>query len=52
MGFLLLVLLVFLLLGAGGFALHSTLGLILIVFAVIWLLGGLGYHGRRAGWYG
>ena len=52
MGLLLVILLVFLLLGVGGFALHSTLGTVLIVLAVVWLIGGLGYHGRSAGWYG
>ena len=52
MGLLLLIVIVFLLLGGGGFALHGMLGTILIIFAVVWLLGGLGYHGSRSGWYG
>jgi hypothetical protein len=52
MGLLLLIVIVFLLLGGAGFGLHGTLGTVLIVFALLWLFGGLGYHGSRSGWYG
>lgn len=52
MGILLFVIIVFLLLGGAGIGLHGMLGTILIVFAVLWLFGGVGYHGSRSGWYG
>jgi len=51
-GLLLAVLIIFLLLGGAGLSLHGTLGTVLLILAVIWLLGGLGYHGSRSGWYG
>jgi hypothetical protein len=35
-----------------GIGLHGLLGTILLVVAVLWLLGGVGYHGSRSGWYG
>jgi len=52
MGLLLAVLIIFLLLGGAGLSLHGTLGTVLLILAVVWLLGGLGYHGSRSGWYG
>ncbi len=52
MGLLLFIIIIFLLFGGVGFGMHSLLGTILIIFAVVWLLGGVGYHGSRSGWYG
>ena len=52
MNLLLLVIILFLLFGGAGFALSGTLGTVLIVLAVLWLVGGIGYHGSRSGWYG
>jgi len=51
MGLLLVIIVIFLLLGGVGFGLHGTLGTILIICAVVWLIGGFGYHGSRSGWW-
>jgi hypothetical protein len=52
MGLLVAVIIIFLLLGGVGFGVQGTLGTVLIVLAVLWLLGGLGLHGSRSGWFG
>lgn len=50
MGLILAVLLVVLLLGAGGFALH-VLWILAVIALVVWLLGFIARGGEGARWY-
>jgi hypothetical protein len=52
MGLLVVIIILFLLLGGGGLGLGGPLGTILIILAVVWLIGGVGWHGRNNGWFG
>lgn len=51
MGLIALFVIVFLVLGGVGIGMHGVVGNVLIALAVLWLVGGIGYHGNRVGWF-